>query len=301
VNEKALRCLKHNYEGNAHLDKGDITKAIQSYDKALAAGYEDQEGVLLVMRATAYLQRAFHHRKALKTAVQSLKESVEWTTTSTSGTTSNSNKDDNQKSSTSSSSTTSSTGSDVNNSSDNNKADKHKYSNEAEYLVNKHTNPATAADDAADWNIQLLLKTANDNPPLAPMLLQRLVLQSNVQARKFQQTKFRHSLYEYALLHATQDSLRSTQLLPRYAKTWLRAGDSLAELRKLKESLNYYEKALELDPSLEFTLRSTIDRLRDTQHAIDDARETNTNSHNNQGTEWPDDNTLRVLTLDVPF
>lgn len=90
--------------------------------------------------------------------------------------------------------------------------------------------------------------------------------------KKFLQTKYYHGLYEYALLHATQDSLRATQLLPNYAKTWLRAGDSLAELRKLKESAQYYEKALELDPSLSNTLRPIIERLKKSQEFLDKAR-----------------------------
>ena len=63
--------------------------------------------------------------------------------------------------------------------------------------------------------------------------------------------KYRHGLYEYALLHAAQDSLRSTHLLPYNAKSYLRAGDALAELRKLIKAIRYYEEAVELDPALE--------------------------------------------------
>ena len=106
---------------------------------------------------------------------------------------------------------------------------------------------------------------------------------SKVQQKKYQQTKYYHGLYEYALLHATQDSLRATQLLPNYAKTWLRAGDSLAELRKLKESAQYYEKALELDPSLADTLKPIIERLKKSQDFFDQAR----------ASGWTED-TLRV-------
>ncbi len=37
--------------------------------------------------------------------------------------------------------------------------------------------------------------------------------------------KFRHGLYEYALIHAAQDALRATQILPSNAQAWLRAAD----------------------------------------------------------------------------
>jgi len=76
VDPVAYESLRWNYKGNSHLDKGEVALAIQCYDRALEAGYKDQEGVLLVMRATAYLQQAYNHRKELKVAVQALEESV---------------------------------------------------------------------------------------------------------------------------------------------------------------------------------------------------------------------------------
>jgi len=216
VDPTACECLKWNYRGNAHLDKGEISQAIKAYDRAIETGYQEQEGVILVMRATAYLQRAFNHRKELKAAVKALAETV---------------------------------------------------------------------PDPAD--LQTLYQLGMENPSISNQIFTKVVADCKVQSKKFQQTKFRHGLYEYALLHATQDSLKATQLLPQYAKTWLRAGDSLAELRKLKESAQYYEKALELDPSLADTLVPTIDRLKKSQQFLDKAR----------AIGWPED-TLRVA-LDV--
>lgn len=202
VNPAACYCLKWNYRGNAHLDKGEISLAIEAYDRAIAANYKDQEGVILVMRATAYLQRAFNHRQKLKQEVKELTKMV----------------------------------------------------------------PET---DKLGQLYQLLI----ENPILAKSIFQKkVIVDSKIQDKKFLQTKYYHGLYEYALLHATQDSLRATQLLPNYAKTWLRAGDSLAELRKLKESAQYYEKALELDPSLSNTLRPIIERLKKSQEFLDKAR-----------------------------
>jgi tetratricopeptide (TPR) repeat protein len=202
VDPAAYESLRWNYKGNSHLEKGEISQAIQCYDRALDANYKEQEGVLLVMRATAYLQRAYNHRKELKVAVQALEDSV--------------------------------------------------------------------PDPGA---LQSLFSVAAQQPSLTNPIISRFVNDFKIQNKKFQQTKFRHGLYEYALLHATQDSLRATQLLPRYAMTWMRAGDSLAELRKLKESVQYYEKALQLDPSLTDTLKPTIARLKASQSVLDTARQ----------------------------
>lgn len=69
VTKPAAECLKYNFLGNAHLDKKEIGEAIKCYDKAMATGWTDQEGVVLVMRATAYLQRAYSHRRALTSMV----------------------------------------------------------------------------------------------------------------------------------------------------------------------------------------------------------------------------------------
>lgn len=62
VSAAAAECLQHNFDGNAHLDRNEVQKAIESYDNAIRTGFADQEGVILVMRSTAYLQRAFTHR-----------------------------------------------------------------------------------------------------------------------------------------------------------------------------------------------------------------------------------------------
>lgn len=41
-------CLKYNFLANAALDRNEVTLAIDYYDKAIATGYADQQGVLLV-------------------------------------------------------------------------------------------------------------------------------------------------------------------------------------------------------------------------------------------------------------
>ena len=154
------------------------------------------------MRSTAYLQRAFEHRKKLKASIASLVTTVP---------------------------------------------------------ENENTQ-------------QTMLGLVSQYPWTAEAVFERIREDTKLQNETFRRLKFQHGLYEYALLHAAQDSLRATQILPQFAKTWLRAGDSLAELRKLRESTQYYEKALELDPSLEESLSPTIDRLKKSQRFLDKAR-----------------------------
>ena len=57
VNITSAEVLRLNYEGNIHLRNGEVDSAIDCYDKALELGDREQEGVLLVMRGTALLQR----------------------------------------------------------------------------------------------------------------------------------------------------------------------------------------------------------------------------------------------------
>jgi len=187
VDSTACECLKWNYQGNNHLEQGEVSKAIDCYGRAIGTGYADQEGVVLLMRSTAYLKRAFEHQRELRKVVDELQRIV-----------------------------------------------------------------------PEPESLQMLFATAQANPSLARALHQRAFSDRRKQDRQFRQIKFRHSLYEYALLHAAQDSLRATQILPHYAKTWLRAGDSLAELRKLREAASYYEKAMEIDPTLVETLMPVV-------------------------------------------
>jgi len=215
ISTKARDCLKYTYQGNAHLEKNELTAAISSYNSALDTQYEPQEGMLLLLRATAYLKRAFQHQDILRQTVTDLGEVV----------------------------------------------------------------PEPAS-------LGRLYQLAETHPSLAKSIFNKVLTDTKIQDKQFRQTKYRHGLYEYALLHAAQDSLRSTQLLPHHAKTWLRAGDALAELRKLKESAMYYEKAIELDPTLKDRLEPVIERLKRSQEFLDKAR------------GWWSSDTLR-LALDV--
>ena len=128
---------------------------------------------------------------------------------------------------------------------------------------------ATVPDPAS---LGKLYNIAQGFPALTNILFTKLLDDTKAQDIKFRQTKYRHGLYEYALLHATQDSLQATQLLPHHARAWLRAGDSLAELQRLRESAMYYERAMELDPNLKRRLIPVINRLNRSQELLDRAR-----------------------------
>jgi tetratricopeptide (TPR) repeat protein len=73
ISKKMCECLKWKYKGNGHLEAGQVEYAIEAYDKALAVkGVPDQEGIVLLMRATAYQQRASKHREKLKEILDDL-------------------------------------------------------------------------------------------------------------------------------------------------------------------------------------------------------------------------------------
>lgn len=261
INPFAAKCLKYNYEGNAYLDKQEITLAIESYNKALATNYKDQEGVLLVMRSTAYLQRAYNHRLKLKEVVQDLTKNTPPPPASIQQ---QNNVSPNTALPGDTSSSSSVSSSMINSSGEN---------ENSESSLSGIQGEQQQQLGGPFQNLFYLQQLAFQNPSIANVAMKEVLETLKLREENFQKTKFYHGLYEYALLHAAQDSLRATQLLPNYAKTWLRAGDALAELRKLKEAARYYEMALELDPSLESTLQPIIQRLKKSQEFLDEARE----------------------------
>mmetsp|Transcript_7921 Transcript_7921/g.17845 ORF Transcript_7921/g.17845 Transcript_7921/m.17845 type:complete len:138 (-) Transcript_7921:115-528(-) len=120
--------------------------------------------------------------------------------------------------------------------------------------------------------MKILYQTASTHPSLSPSIFNRLVGDSKVQQASFRSIRYRHDMYEFALLHAVQDSLQATQILPQNAHAWLLAGECLAELRKLKESNQYYQRALEIDPSMESTMEGAMEKNRVSQKFMDAAR-----------------------------
>lgn len=216
VDASARECLSWKYKGNSHVEEGEPGLAIDAYDKALATRFSEQEGIILLMRSSAYLQLASIHQKELQELVADLARTV----------------------------------------------------------------PDTG-------NLQLLYEEAARHPSLSGVMFERIIADTKLQNRKFRKTKYRHGLYQYALLHAAQDSLRATQLLSGYSNSWIRAGEILSDLWKLKESSEYYQHAMGLNPELTDSLTPVVERLRKRQELLDNAR----------AYGWSED-TLR-LALDV--
>lgn len=120
--------------------------------------------------------------------------------------------------------------------------------------------------------MKILYQTASSHPELSTSLFQRLAGDSKVNQGKFRQIRYRHDMHEFALLHATQDSLQATKLLPQSADAWYIAGECLAELRKLNESNQYYVRALALDPSRKDVLTGLMEKNKLSQEFMDKAR-----------------------------
>lgn len=199
VSNKMRECLKWKYKANAHLEVGKVGLAIEAYDQALATGVQSQEGILLLMRASAYLKRAASHKARLQKAVNELMTTVP----------------------------------------------------NMEIL-------------------QTLFTESTCNTGLANAVYRRVLSDTAQAEQNFRQTQYRHALYQYALLKAAQDALRATEVLPEYATSWVRAGEILSELWQLKDSTRYYEKAMELDPSL--PLKPVIERMSKRQDLLGSAR-----------------------------
>jgi hypothetical protein len=74
VSQTVCNCLKYKYKGNGHVEGGKVDLAIDAYNKALQLADEatQQQGMILLMRATAYLKRAAKHQQQLKEIVQQL-------------------------------------------------------------------------------------------------------------------------------------------------------------------------------------------------------------------------------------
>lgn len=130
------------------------------------------------------------------------------------------------------------------------------------------------ADDVPSASTtKILFQITSAHPSISTPIFNRFVGDSKIQQSKFRQIRYRHDMYEFALLHAVQDSLQSTELLPNNSRVWLLAGECLARLRKLKESNQYYQRALEIDPSMDPSLlKGVMQKNRVTQDFMDVAR-----------------------------
>jgi len=120
--------------------------------------------------------------------------------------------------------------------------------------------------------------------------LKRLQANGKQQQSQVRKLQYRHGLYQMSLLSAAQDSLRATELLPNYSTSWLRAGELLSQLWRLKESKQYYETALALDETLQESLEPILQDLQRRQDLLDRTRATK---------EWSKADSYLRLALDV--
>ena len=220
MSQDALYALKWKYKGNAHLESGKVTLAIDAYSKALEkCSGTKQEGVVLLLRATAYSRQAQSHKDVLQEAVE------EWKQPQTQG---------------------------------------------VQYLLSE------------------ALVGGPERAGLASSILRKLSTNGKRQQSELRTIQYRHGLYQYALLHATQDSLRATEILPSYSMAWLQAGELLGQLWKVKESRQYLDKAESLEGDIKVRLELLRTDLNRRQNLLDEAQ---------SRLDWTDDS-LR-LALDI--
>eukprot|EP00546_Thalassionema_frauenfeldii_P008678 CAMPEP_0178928988 /NCGR_PEP_ID=MMETSP0786-20121207/20274_1 /TAXON_ID=186022 /ORGANISM="Thalassionema frauenfeldii, Strain CCMP 1798" /LENGTH=342 /DNA_ID=CAMNT_0020605043 /DNA_START=91 /DNA_END=1115 /DNA_ORIENTATION=+ len=119
--------------------------------------------------------------------------------------------------------------------------------------------------------LNTLYEEARENPFLAPSIFQKVESYTQTLETNFRGVKYRHGLYQFAVLHAVQDALRATQLVPGSDRSWLAAADCLSEFWKLPESIQYYKRAAALNSSKEDKIRAEISRLQNRQQLLDTA------------------------------
>lgn len=234
VNATAAEVLRLNYEGNVYLKNGEVDLAIEMYNKALKLGDKEQEGVLLVMRGTALLQRAYAYRLRHKDVYQiaeqvlpsyyAISEILEGIAIKTS-------------------------------------ID----------LPNKiiMTRELLKRVDKVYKNLDFSSKWS-DTKSKWPVSTEGPVVETSDEL--ISKVGLSWHLYEYALLGALEDLLKATMILPGFAQAWRRAGDALSELRLFHTAIEYYGVAVQLDEALGDILLPAIERLRFTKQLVDHAQ-----------------------------
>ena len=221
---------------------------------------KQQEGVVLLLRASAFLRQAQSHKEILQKEI----EGEEWKLTDSEVLIALASDNEAAAAATAATVASESSGSSVT-------------IDEYEKVMTDTVPPEATADDDGDgdkktdkWSIPWLSSLFDKNKPPSDIddgdddnnnnncdLLDRTVirlsilqkLQTNgtdIQKGQLRRIQYRHGLYQTSLLQATQDSLRSTELLPEYTSSWILAGELLSDLWKIKESRQYYEKAISL-------------------------------------------------------
>ena len=261
---------------------------------------KQQEGIILLLRAKAFLQQARSHKESLQSAISEdgtnlpsadllrslLSEALTLSSAPTSpesssenGFVGNANTNDTGDAVVGRNDSVEAT---VTSDEENDATNVSSGDGEEEATSSQISSPRDSFDGQAQ---------VRDNDPQTAVRLSVLrKLQTNGSLRKAQLRKiqYRHGLYQTSLLHATRDSLRATEVLPSYSTAWISAGELLSDLWKIKESKQYYEKALSIDESLKGKISEVLKGLEARQELVDRARDNK---------EWPEDSLQ--LALDI--
>ena len=327
IAHEACECLKWKYKGNEYVESGEMKLAIDAYNEALeicedyaastasdpntAANsnsivLKQQEGIILLMRASAYLQQAHLHKEELQQAMaeDDLRLPSSETllallsgalspsppvTPSDSSSSPNAAADDEIGIEDGTASGTKANDSAVAGATDNSTLEGvNGISESGSDTDNVHEQLPLSS--SSHGSIDAQSRTHENDPQIAVRLSVLRKLQSNgiIKEAQLRKIRYRHGLYQTSLLRAARDTLRATEVLPDYSKAWLRAGELLSDLWKTKESKQYYEKALLIDGSLEESLGPVLEGLEERQELVDRARANN---------NWPDDSLQ--LALDI--
>jgi len=120
--------------------------------------------------------------------------------------------------------------------------------------------------------LRALFEAGQTDSVLLNSILAQIIDYTNRQSQIYRKAQYQHGMFQYTLLLASQDALRSTMLLPEYPLSWSRAAEIFSELWKLKESALLYEKVMELDPSSCDALRPVLQKVRKRQDLLSTAR-----------------------------
>jgi tetratricopeptide (TPR) repeat protein len=231
INVTSADVLRLNYEGNVFLRNGQVDLAIDCYNKALELGDKEQEGVLLLMRGSALLQRAYDYRIRYRDVLSLAEEVLPKIDTLmllmmvlplpvVSPAMS---------------------------------------ARDANFQVQVSLGVLLQIGTIYSSFEGATLTAWNEARQRWPDWTSASVTNGG---QLLARGCFYWALYEQALLRSLQDLLSATVILPGFAQTWRRAGEALSEMRLLSSAVEYYQVAIHLDSSLTDVLRPAMERIK---------------------------------------
>eukprot|EP01031_Cornospumella_fuschlensis_P031275 gene31275-37795_t len=280
INQTSAEVLRLNYEGNVYLRAGELDQAIDCYDKALqlntGAGSETQQnGILLLMRGTALLQRAYvyklRYRDMMKVAQEVLVKNEDvskWVDAFHSpipllgegvgvggwwwgGGNFFPNLLSSAQSSTSANPITT-----LSSSALSIVAFRERIVMDMLRRVHMHNKHL---DSYPKWS-DLKSKWPGDKEP--PTKAEDLL----------DKVYFTSCLYQQSLTRALQDLLTCTTVLPSFPQAWRRIGDVLGEMLLFRQAIECYEAAIKLDSGLYSVLLGSVEKMKVLEKLVEKAR-----------------------------